>query len=102
MATIPTPERASVGSYSGLDGSELDNIRDQEVDIARVEIGTRRLRDDPEHPYAIIVLTDGQVFHTWSTYLIEQLAAVPDNAFPVPTTFRKVKTDKNREVWKAD
>jgi hypothetical protein len=98
----PAPVTKTLGAYSGLDGQPIDAIQDQPVVVAKVDVMTRRLRDDPEHVYAIVVLDDGQVFHTWSEFLCEQLAAVPLDAFPVPTTFRKVTTAAKREVWKAD
>lgn len=94
--------RPSLGSYAGLDGQPLDLIEGQLVTVAKIDVGVRRLRDDPQHAYAVIVLDDGQVFHTWSEYLCEQLSAVPLNALPGETTFRKIKTDKKREVWKMD
>lgn len=102
MAAPEAPKKQTLGAYSGLDGQPIEELRDQEVTIARITIERRRFRDDPEAPYAVIVLEDGSVYHTWSAFLIEQLAAVPESALPGETVFRLVKTKNNREVWKMD
>ena len=101
-SSTESSSRPTLGSYAGLDGQPLDSIEGKEVEVKEIQVSTRRLRDDPNHAYAVIVLTTGEVFHTWSEFLCEQLAAVPRNALPGKTTFRKVTTDKRREVWKMD
>jgi len=102
MAKDEAEAPQTLGAYSGLDGQPLEMIEDKSVTVVRITTTTRRLRDDPEHKYSIIVLDDGSVYHSWSEYLWEQLEAVPANALPGQTVFRKVTTDKKREVWKMD
>ena len=103
MAKIEdAPAKGTLGSYSGLDGQPIEELEDQPVVIARITIERRRFRDDPNAPYAVIVTEDGAVYHTWSAFLIEQLAAVPLDALPGATVFRKVTTANKRQVWKMD
>jgi hypothetical protein len=99
---MAAPVKQTLGSYSGLDGQPIETIEDQLVTVTGIRIEKRRFKDDPQAPYAVITLADGQVLHTWSAFLIEQLAAIPDDALPGETVFRKVTTKNNREVWKMD
>lgn len=102
MAATEPARKATLGSYSGLDGQPIETIEGEAVTIVSIHIEKRRFKDDPAAPYAVITLDDGQVLHTWSAFLIEQLAAVPDDALPGETVFRKVTTANKRQVWKMD
>lgn len=92
-------ERKTLGSFANLPGSPIEEIEGEEVEIAKIEITTRRLRDDPDAPFAILTTTDGTMYHTWSRFLIEKLEQVPGEELPLPATFTKTKTANGREVW---
>lgn len=97
--TDEAPVKRTLGAYANLPGQPIEEIEGQEVTVARIEITTRRFREDPDHPFAIITLQDGDMYHTWSAFLIEKLEQIPADALPGQTTFEKVKTDKGRMVW---
>lgn len=98
-AAAPDPAKKTLGVYANLPGSPLEEIENQEVTVAKIEITTRRLRDNPDAPFAVITLADGTMYHTWSAYLIEKLEQIPSDGLPGETTFKQVKTANKREVW---
>lgn len=98
MAT-KDPAKRSLGDYANLPGSPLEEIEGQEVTVAKIEITTRRLRDNPDAPFALITLENGTMYHTWSAFLIEKLEQVPGEALPCPATFEQVVTANKRKVW---
>lgn len=101
MAQVDEPKQ-TLGSFSGLDGQPLEVIEGEPITIIKITIGKRRLRDNPDAPYAVIIAEGGDVYHTWSEYLIERLAQIPVNALPGETVFRKVVTANKRSVWTLD
>lgn len=96
------PAKRTLGSYANLPGSPLEEIADQEVTVAKIEITTRRLRDNPDAPFALITTDDGTQYHTWSAFLIEKLEQVPGDALPCPATFRQITTANKRQVWTVE
>lgn len=91
--------KPTLGSFANLPGSPLEDIAEQEVEVAKLEFSTRRLRDNPEAPFVVITLTDGSQYHSWSAFLIEKLEQVPGDALPASTTFRQIETAQKRKVW---
>lgn len=99
MAEAQKDEKPTLGSFSGLPGDPLEAIEGVPVVVAEIQLSTRRLRDDPNAPFAVIVLEDGSEYHTWSAFLIDKLGAVPAEALPGKTTFTQVVTANKRKVW---
>lgn len=104
MATGTDPAEApkTLGAHSGLPGDPLEAIEGKTVTVTRIEITTRRLRDNPDAPFAVITLDDGSTYHTWSAFLIDKLEAIPADALPGVTTFHQVVTAAKRKVWTLD
>lgn len=93
------PAKKTLGVYANLPGSPLEEIEGQEVTVAKIEITARRLRDNPDAPFAVITLDDGTMYHTWSAFLIEKLEQIPGDALPGVTTFNQITTANKRKVW---
>lgn len=98
MANEPT-KGSRLAAYAGLPGEPLEEIEGKEVTITKISISTRRLRDDPDAPFAVITLADGSEYHSWSAYLIDKLAAIPEDALPGQAKFVQVTTANKRKVW---
>jgi hypothetical protein len=94
MARTPTPGRVGDHSPEIATGDLLDAIEGIDVEIASVLFDNRTGKKGA-YTLAVISLTDGRVFHTGGAVVVERLAAIPMEAFPILGTFTQVKSASN-------
>lgn len=93
MAT--TVKRASTFAPGiGLKMEDPDKgILNKDVVVTKAWVG-ERMYDGEMRPIAIITLDDGSLYHAWSASLVDKLAEIPEDEYPLTFKFIRVPTRK--------